>query len=310
MKTIIAALIIAMFGSFAQAKGKPCVKGGNVLRELANTAEQMEQLSAEANAKDDRVAINDRTTGEYKQLNAVGVLRLPGAKIYEFGSGFLVDACHVLTNNHVVGQKTGVYNKQGIELKKAVDGTKVNFSVGQGSNGNQFSNPDIEGTVLAHGNYNHDDITGNNDWAIVKLSKSMPSNFARIEMYPMASEKMISRDFSTGGFPGARTQNGSDLSKIYVDQKCKVLGMGTYGFLYHTCQVTGGQSGSPLMTKAPNGKYYAVGIVGGDKDYNGMDRNQDTDYANVAVNFESSNNPAKPSSGDKIKAILESDKCD
>ncbi len=295
MKTIILTTLMVLTVSTVHAAKDCGATKQNAIRELSSAAEEIEAQTA----KDERVEI-DRTAPEYKALNAIGVV-IP-ADMTSYGSGFLVDSCHVLTNNHVVFKK-GQAQK---------NGAKVTFSVGQtGSKEKPFTHALIDGKVIAHGEYEHTLNSANNDWAIIRLSKSVGKEIDTIPFFQMDVKHMKGRQVITAGYPGSRTQNGKDLSAMYGDKNCKIIGMSIYGYVQHTCQVTPGQSGSPaLALNKDNGKYYAIGMVGGDADFDGLDRSEESKKANIAVSFDSGKSDGVVSQGDLIASALKSDKCD
>lgn len=280
MKTIILTTLMVITTSTAFA-GKDC-GSSNSIQLLSSAAED---IAAQA-AKDERVVV-DRTSAQYKQLNAIGKVEADGQNFY--GTGFLVDACHVLTNNHVVYK----------DPKSAKKGTEVKFTIGS---------TEVSGKTIDNGGFENTRETQNSDWAIVRLSKPLGATYGYIPMYQMDMQKMNGLGVITAGFPGSKTNGGKDLSKIYGDLNCKVTGTSGFGYSLHTCQATGGQSGSPVMAKGNDGKYYAVAMISGNKGFN-MDRTEDPDKANVAVNFTSGKSLGVATEGDKINAALKADPC-
>jgi V8-like Glu-specific endopeptidase len=215
------------------------------------------------------------------------------------GTGFLSDLCHVLTNRHVVFHN----------IEDAVIGAKVTFSVGQtGTNRPPFQYMVLSGKVIGYGSsYTGYDSTANADWAVIKLESSIGSHVGFIPIYQMSTRRLAGRKIITAGYPGAKTRNGDDLSKLYGDLNCEIIGTNPLnGFLYHNCQATYGQSGSPLMAKGDDGIYYALGMPEHRTD---ITKSEDPNIANVGVSF-SSGKDIYISEGDKIVAILKNDRCD
>lgn len=239
----------------------------------------------------------DRNLLEYKALDSIGIVKSEGKKFY--GTGFLVDDCHVLTNNHVVFE----------DEKFAKNGMVVNFSVGQtDSTEIYFSKSNIAGKVVAHGNFEMTRNSQNGDWALINLYESVGKVVGYIPMYQMDMTKMKGRKVITAGFPGDRTNDGKDFSKIYADINCKIIGASLFGYSLHTCQANGGQSGSPLLAKGNDGKYYAIAMISGNKGFD-MSRSEDPDRANVAVSFTSLRVDSFKSEGDKIVDAINADPC-
>jgi hypothetical protein len=244
--------------------------------------------------KDERVVL-DRTVPEYRQLNAIGVVT--PIKMESYGTGFLVDMCHVLTNHHVVFE----------EASDARLGYQTKFSVGQTTDKKaQFRHVLVNGAVIAFGNYDGSNASENADWVIIELDQSLGKSVGFITIYQMTLQKMFGRSVITAGFPGNRTRNGADLSNLYGDLNCKIFGTGLYGNSYHTCQTTHGQSGSPILAKGNDGKYYAIAIA--DRRFD-MTRSQDSNIGNIGVSLDSGLNVDVVSDGDKIVAALKANPC-
>jgi V8-like Glu-specific endopeptidase len=295
MKTMMIATLMVLTATSAQAAVKDCAAASkNTLRLLSSAAEEIQSQTS----VDQRIDLN-RNSPEYKQLNAIGVVTVPSVKA--FGTGFLVDACHVVTNKHVVFGKTGTPKT----------GAKVAFSAGEtGDKNKPFVESMVDGKVIAHGKFDGTVSSENSDWVVVKLSKSIGDKLGYIPLYQMDFKKMVGRPVSTAGFPGSKTQNGKDFSKIYGDLNCKITATSIYGFMFHTCQATPGQSGSPVVSKGNDGKYYAIAMISGDMDSSSLDRSEDPEKANMAVSFDSGKADNVVSEGDKIVQAIKSDKCD
>lgn len=287
MKTIILTTLMTIATSTAFA-AKEC-GGRDALRTLSAAADQ---ISAKVE-NDTRVEI-DRTSANYSQLNAIGVVQPADQKSY--GTGFMVDACHVITNSHVAfdSHVTGAI------------GSKTFFSVGQtGSKNNPFKYSKIEGKIIAKGDYNHTVSTVNADWVIIRLSKSI-KDVPSIPIYQMDSAALKGKNVTTVGFPGDLSQNGNDLSKAHGDTNCNLDGMSVYGFQYHTCIATSGQSGSPVMAKGNDGKYYALGMISGDANFQ-VKSTKEKEDRKMAVSFTSGKKVNVSSDGDKILTAIAAD---
>jgi len=297
MKTLFFSSLMVFTALAANAANDCDGSSKNNLRTLALAADEIE-AQATSKAKDERVEI-DRTSKEYQQMNAIGVV-YPEGKQY-LGTGFLVDDCHVLTNAHVAFK----------ESVAGSNGVRVHFSVGHSKvKGKQFEYTDIGGKVIEHGEFSSARVKEeNSDWAIIRLDQSIGKKVGFISIYQMDPDKMKNRPVITVGYPGDRTNNAKDLSKIYGDLSCKLLGMSVYGFEYHTCQATSGQSGSPVMDKGSDGKYYALAMISGDNGFS-LDRNTKASKSNMAISLDSGKSDGVVSEGDKIIAALQADKCE
>lgn len=292
MKTII---LIAITVLTTSAKAGNCAGSKkNDLVALSAAAQEIQD-----SASQDLRQVVDRASSEYKQLNPIGIISVNG-KTFD-GTGFLVSPCHVLTNAHVVFE----------DPKKARNGTTLFFFAGQtGSAQKPFSQTDVQGTVIDHGNIDGTFNTTNSDWVVVKLSKSIGNDIGYISINQMDSAKMAQRQVVTAGFPVDRTNNGKDFSQMFGDLNCKVIGVSGFAYITHTCQTTGGQSGSPILAKAPNGRYYAIGMVDGGHSGKSLTKTEDPDKANTAVSFESGKPYNIDSEGDKIQAAINANQCD
>lgn len=243
---------------------------------------------------DERVVL-DRTAPEYWQLNAIGVVTPTNMKFY--GTGFLVDTCHVLTNHHVVFDKAS----------DARLGYQTYFSVGQTTDKKaQFRHVLEKGTVIAFGRYDGTNAAENADWVIIELVQSLGKTVGFIPIYQMDLKKMFGRSVISAGYPGDRTREGADLSNIFADLNCKIFGTGLYGNSYHTCQTTHGQSGSPILAKGNDGKYYAIAMADRRMD---MTRSEDPNIGNVAVSLDSGSNDGVVSEGNRIVGALKAHPC-
>jgi V8-like Glu-specific endopeptidase len=291
MKTMMIATLMVLTATSAQAAVKDCAAASkNTLQLLSSAAEEIQAQTA----NDTRVLV-DRNSAEFKQLNGVGVVVGASKKFY--GTGFLVDACHVLTNHHVAFEKS----------RNGKIGAPVTFSVGKGA-GKQFAQS-VKGKVIANGNFDGTKEAVNSDWAVIRLEKAVGKEVGYVPMYQMEISKMADKAVITAGFPGDKTQNGKDFSQFYGDTNCKINGTSVYGYSLHTCQVTGGQSGSPVMAKGNDGKFYAIAMISGNNGFD-LEKSENPDKANLAASFASGKSVNVESEGDKIISALNADKCE
>lgn len=288
MKTMILTTLMILTATSAEA-AKECSSSQN----KALKAVAMAGMAIKEKVIDDRIEIN--RTGEYKQLDATGVIEPADKKT--FGTGFLVvDSCHVLTNHHVA------FNSP----QEAKLSSHITFSVGQtGSNKPPFKKMRQAGKIIGYGEYTGMDSSANKDWAVVRLDTPISKeSISPLSFYQMPVKKLVGQKILNPGFPGNRTGNGDDLSKMYGDTSGEIVGTHPiYGFIYFTSQTSHGQSGAPIAAKGNDGKYYAIGMVDHRMD---MTRSKNPNIANIGVSFSSSGDVNKPSEGDKIlKAIAE-----
>lgn len=259
---------------------------------------------------DRRVEI-DRTSEEFKQLNAIGLVTHTHQKF--IGTGFLVSPCAVLTNNHVAfGDK---------DKETPQKGKGVYFSVGQTGNIQiPFKHQLVKGEVVDFGDYDNSFSGTNYDWALIKVNKVRNNNgeyanlgdmVGYIQILQLESERMLRlKKIETTGFPGDKS-SPSNFSKMYGDLGCKITQIDTYfGSDINNCQTTNGQSGSPLLAKTKTGVYYAVGMVSGgvkDGEYFGLD---DRGKDKFSLTFSEETNHFGYSSGNEIVKSIKSIRCD
>ena len=212
---------------------------------------------------DDRRVIIDRTSEEFKQLNAIGLVTHTQQKF--LGTGFMVSPCVMLTNNHVAFDDP---DKEVPEIGKT-----LYFSVGQtGLKSNPFKYSKVEGKVIDFNEvYDNSFGLSGYDWALVKVNKVRDENgrmanlgdkVGFIEIYQASKRELLEmHGLVTAGFPSDRTKN--DKSNIYGDIDCRVKRSSGTGQVLHSCQTSYGQSGSPILAQADDGVFYAVSMVSG-----------------------------------------------
>lgn len=198
----------------------PLVFALNGCRTLPTTNRPAALPSTDAERLDTRVVIdrlnpqNNVGGADLSALNAVGVIApvdYQSRHVYAYGTGFLIDACHVLTAAHVM------YGWRGDYATAPPLGQPAQFALGQTSPEDHNETEGLkffyQGAVTAHGNSgrhggrtDHSDI----DWAIVTLSTTV-SAIAPIPLHALDPRKdgqnWISNAHETvgaAGFPGDR----------------------------------------------------------------------------------------------------------
>ena len=243
-----------------------------------------------------RVAIN-RFSPQFRSLNAVGALwRERDAYA---GTGFLVSPCLVLTNYHVVFAKTAV----------AGTGVPLYFSVGQSiDSGRPFALRGVPGRVVAFGNYHFGAATYKSDWALIKLSRSIGHGVGYLPLSQLEASDLQGQSVATAGFPLSKTRGGREMSALWGDVKCQLIGFSELGFMYHNCQSERGQSGSPIVARNPvSGQIEAVAMVRGSQRH-GMEKSTNLAIANTAVAFVPSKGDVL-NDGDLIRQAIEINQC-
>jgi hypothetical protein len=215
---------------------------------------------------------------DFADLNAVGVLApldVGAQRVRGFGSGGLIDACHVLTAQHVG------YGWAGDFESPPPLGQAVEFMVGQTEPAEHNKTEGLKfvrfGTVTAYGgSAQHHDASDSPelDWAVVTLSENVPGVKALelLGLNPPDKGSNWARDqddnVGVAGFPGDHRDPVPVRSHIALwGSFGKVLGVyynPDSGYAYFTASVAGtpGASGGIAFARHDN-HYVAVGILQG-----------------------------------------------
>lgn len=185
-------------------------------------------------------------------LNGIGVISDWAGR--RRGTGFLVSECHVLTSKHGVFDAP-VYERP---LKQ------VHFSAGEsGTAATPFLKTNIEGRVIAYGNYAGPEWTTNGDWALVQLSTAIGKELGYLPLYhQMTHQKIKGRQLVVAGYANTDGNSSSDSGKLVAITECQAEGVRVInGNIVQSCQAVRGLSGGPVLTRAPNGQLYGVGMA-------------------------------------------------
>lgn len=165
----------------------------------------------------------------------IGVAYDPESNIY--GTGILVDACHVLTAQHVAGDR-----------EDNPVGDRFDFLVGQ-QQGKQFANR-TGASVIASGGFTERRWNRDADWLLLKLDQCLGKQYGHVRL----------RDEGSAGRPAALRSAGypSDIADVrgllVMDPHCRLVGEAKRLWL-HTCAGRSGDSGGPLfeLRRGPGG---------------------------------------------------------
>jgi V8-like Glu-specific endopeptidase len=189
------------------------------------------------------------------KLNGIGVVEIPAKQM---GTGFLLDQCHVLTNQHVA------YGRQA----NPPAGQRVTFWVGQASPGSTAGSYGMrfqyQGAVIRSGG-TIDRVPGGvaiskatdldlaqtgNDWAVVKLDSDVDPAlpFMSLRADPV---ELTGATLFTSGFPADRNNNFKPGSAVRMwgssgDLIRLIPGDGGEAVILSLLQTNDGQSGSPV----------------------------------------------------------------
>jgi trypsin len=189
-------------------------------------------------------------------------------------SGWLGNECLVWTAKHVIGSDQKIIGK------------KVKFSVGQTQSTDKNFEYEVEGEVVASGNPDAKKADfGSQDWALIKLKKSVGKQVGFIEtaQYSVA-DATTCKALEVAGYPAEKT-----IKNLWWQGNC---GLNTNdsgaASMSVSCPVTPGNSGGPLLCREADGKLYAIGIMNQQvpSDKTGMAVNFTADWANAKAAFQ------------------------
>ena len=165
----------------------------------------------------------------------IGVAYDPESDTY--GTGILVDECHVLTAQHVAGDR---------EVDPA--GDRFDFLVGQ-QQGNEFEDR-TGASVIASGGFTERRWNRDADWLLLKLDQCLGRQYGHVRLREETPDARPST-LQSAGYP-------SDLANIrgllVMDPHCRLVGEAERLWL-HTCAGRSGDSGGPLfeLERKPSG---------------------------------------------------------
>jgi hypothetical protein len=273
-KPVIRAPLAPLRTSKALALGLVCTLFGNsvtaddfaALKDLRDSRVVIDRLHPENNAHGE----------DFKELNAVGVLAAVDqatSTVYGFGSGALIDACHVLTAQHVI------YGGHG-DFDTPPPSPSLEFLVGQVTpeehnltEGMRYVRFGTATAMGGTGQHNRRSDSFERDWALVTLTENVPE-IAPIELHAFdpalrnGPNWILEHGDKAGiaGFPGDHMAQNPLVSHAHLwGSYGDVLGVYNdpdSGFAYFTltAPATQGTSGGVAFTTLA-GRHVAVGIV-------------------------------------------------
>jgi V8-like Glu-specific endopeptidase len=161
-----------------------------------------------------------------------------------YGTGMLVDECHVLTAEHVA-------SVDGTDPR----GTRFDFLVGQKADlGFERKSG---ATVIASGGFNQADWNRDADWLLLKLDQCLGREFGHVTL--SAAPPPARDPLHSAGYPSDRI---GLKGQLIVDPRCRIVGEAVRLWL-HTCAGRAGDSGGPLFrigetTSGPMIEVYAI----------------------------------------------------
>ena len=147
-----------------------------------------------------------------------------------WGSGFLVDDCHLMTARHVVGGQ-GVGRRIRFRIEPWEDSTSSNTSLA---------------TVVAAGDWRKGSADVSGDWALARLDRCLGAAFGTLPiavsgLYWQGSSPSLKPRLIGAGYPVDR-----GTMRLTIDPSCEARLRTTSG-LQHDCASLPGNSGGPLI---------------------------------------------------------------
>lgn len=183
---------------------------------------------------DDRRTVS---TAPGSPFAAVGMVKR-GSLLGRYTTGTLVDDCHVLTAQHVLG------------LRASAIGQRLTFKAAIGS-GHTISS---DGTVVAAGGLEKYQTAGQqfdargSDWLLLRLDTCLGTTlgFARLRLQPAEASDLV--HVESAGYP-VDVYPGSGLT---IDPSCAIRGV--YGLVWlNDCAALPGNSGGPIFRLSSSG---------------------------------------------------------
>lgn len=166
-----------------------------------------------------------------------------------FGTGFLVDNCHVLTSRHVKSENENVLGGRLTFIPA------VRTSIGS-----------VAGTVIASGDAPTPDAKAGpkrdrrGDWLLLKLDRCVGAELGFVSLN--GEPARVGAPLMNAGFPVDRPRHAG----LTIDPACRVHYITNYGAL-HDCAFLAGNSGGPLFDRTFEGgrvrlRAVAIGSAG------------------------------------------------
>lgn len=193
--------------------------------------------SASIFGADDRLVVSHAKGSPFAPI---GVAYNPTTDRY--GTGFLVDECHVLTAEHVAREGQG-----------DSDGARFDFLVGQRSD-LQFERR-TGATVVTSGGFSRKDWNRDADWLLLRLDQCLGREFGHLKLYSGGPAPKRAT-FQSAGYPSDRVRLKGQL---VVDPHCTLVGQAVRLWL-HTCAGRAGNSGGPVYHYDPRAKDGAIEV--------------------------------------------------
>ncbi|MNC06619.1 hypothetical protein D3C75_541360 [compost metagenome] len=232
---------------------------------------------------DDRRQSVDVSAQANQSLGAIGAIST--TSMSQAQTGYLVSRCLVLTN------KSSVFPSPSLARIMA----HVSFRPAYAP---QLA---LEGKVIAYGGYAGKMYDANDNWALVRLDKTLPPEAPVIPLYQMSMEQLKDRSLTAVGVPDAAVIP-------YSDNQCKAEGLSIIRFTFaHYCQATASQIGGALLAKGKDDRLYAIGMLTNDPWTADVDADEISRHQ--GVNFIPGKIYSLTTAGDQIVALIQETNC-
>ena len=178
--------------------------------------------------RDDRQYVSP---GEESSFSAVGLVT-QGFLMRSSTTGFLVDDCHVLTSQGVLGYGQAPFGK------------RLTFKTGLGTKREEAT----KGTVVAAGGFkrnrtaNQQFERGGRDWLLIRLDRCIGARLGHVTLKtgPYSSDEF--RGLKSAGFPEHRSRKAG----LTIDPSCRIIGSRGTVWL-NDCATVKGDAGDPIF---------------------------------------------------------------
>lgn len=214
---------------------------------------------------DDQVQVP--RTGAYAPIGIV----VPSERGKDAGTGFLVDACHVLTTQHIETTRP--------EMPTAPVKKFFFFGVGPYMG---FEKP-VAGFVVAQGGYDDRYDARSKDWMLIRLNECVGMRIGYLKIAPIKIARLYKVDLKMAGYPDSRHH----ARGVWMDPSCTVKGARANYWL-HDCASDKGSSGAPLfyLTHDATGPVLNVVALHQAGVHGTLKKAWDADSSNIAVRMD------------------------
>jgi len=240
------------------------VSGESALRSVVS-----DENASVTNAASDRRVLVDLMAGKEAYLDSVVIVWPSASNPRNWGSGFLISKCHVMTSHHVV------FDQDKDEEMRI--GKQVVIGLGQ-TNAPPWKSEIAYGTVVGFdpkvrriNEIEKVEYSAGRDWAVVKLNKDKFGKYPGDKLKPFCLgeidkaaklNEVKTIAVRSIGHPADKLLSTGKL-QLWQDTECKVVSA-SGGIWDTTCQFRSGMSGGPvatLETSPEGGCWKPLGVI-------------------------------------------------